>query len=82
MVSLSGNDCALLHPPAAGNQRDNDPMNPVPGLKLCEDTTRPAYLNAGAAEKFEVLLQRDTGHAVSKPAHAAAVTWFEKWLCK
>ena len=61
---------------------DKDPMNPVPGLRLCEEAIKPAYLNAGVPQKFEVFLQSNTGHAVNKPAHAAAVAWFEKWLMR
>jgi dienelactone hydrolase len=59
---------------------DKDPMNPVEGLHLCEQTTKPAYEAANAADKFQVILQPNTGHAINKDAHAAAVAWFEKWL--
>jgi hypothetical protein len=57
---------------------DKDPMNPVPGLQLCEQATRPAY--AEHPERFSVLLQPNTAHAVKTDAHAAAVNWFVRWL--
>jgi fermentation-respiration switch protein FrsA (DUF1100 family) len=59
---------------------DKDPMNPVPGLRLCEQSTKPAYAADGAADKFNVILQANTGHAVTKPAEAEAIKWFQKWL--
>ena len=59
---------------------DRDPINPVPGLELCEQATRPAYAAAGVADRFEVILESNTAHAVTKPSQAAAVRWFERWL--
>jgi dienelactone hydrolase len=59
---------------------DKDPINPVQGLHLCEQSTAPVYAAAGASDKFKVILQPKTGHAVTKSADAEAVAWFQKWL--
>jgi pimeloyl-ACP methyl ester carboxylesterase len=59
---------------------EKDPINPLPGLRLCEETTTAAYAMAGAAEKFKVIVEPETGHNVTPDAHAAAVEWFVKWL--
>lgn len=59
---------------------EKDPINPLPGLRLCEETTNAAYAKAGAPEKFKVIVEPDTGHNVTPDAHAAAVEWFVKWL--
>jgi len=59
---------------------DKDPLNPMQGLHLCEIPTRAAYDSAGADEKFNVLVQPNTAHAVNQPAKAAAVAWFVKWM--
>jgi len=59
---------------------EKDPINPIEGVKLCEESAKAAYEKAGAAEKFSLLIEPDTGHGVTKEAHAAAMKWFEKWL--
>ena len=59
---------------------DKDPINPLPGLRLCEETTQAAYARAGVPEKFKVIVEEETGHNVTPEAHAAAVEWFVKWL--
>ncbi len=59
---------------------DKDPINPVQGLRLCEATTGPAYERLGASDKFKVILQPNTGHAVNASARDEAVRWFVKWI--
>jgi len=59
---------------------EKDPINPLPGLRLCEETTTAAYAKADAPEKFKVIVEPNTGHNVTPDAHAAAVEWFVKWL--
>jgi predicted esterase len=59
---------------------ENDPINPIQGVHLCEITTKQAYANANVSEKFELMIEPKTAHAVTKAAHAAAVEWFKKWL--
>jgi hypothetical protein len=59
---------------------DKDPKNPIPGLRLCETPTRAAYESAGASDRFDVLIEPNTAHAVNQPAKDAAVAWFVKWM--
>jgi dienelactone hydrolase len=59
---------------------DKDPINPVEGLHLCEQSTAPVYAADGVSDRFKVILQPNTGHAVTKSAEAEAVAWFQKWL--
>jgi predicted esterase len=66
--------------PLLGISGDKDPINPLPGARLCEDAAKAAYARAGAADKFRLLVEEDTGHAVNPKAEAAAIDWFVKWL--
>jgi pimeloyl-ACP methyl ester carboxylesterase len=59
---------------------EKDPINPLPGLNLCIGTTKPAYAQAGVPDQFQVIVQPNTGHGVTKQADAAAIAWFDKWL--
>ncbi len=54
--------------------------NSIQGVRLCETTTKLAYANANVSEKFELMIEPHTAHAVTKAAHTAAVDWFKKWL--
>ncbi|NDJ11390.1 MAG: alpha/beta hydrolase [Acidobacteriia bacterium] len=55
-----------------------DARTPMPGLELCLAAARKAY--ARAADKFEVVIEKNTGHAVKPEALVQAVDWFVKWL--
>jgi predicted esterase len=59
---------------------ENDPINPITGMHLAEQSARSAYTAAHAADKLDVIVEPNTGHAVTKSAHAAAMAWFAKWL--
>jgi len=59
---------------------DIDPINPLPGARLCEEAAKNAYAAAGVPEKFQLLVEAKTGHAVTKESESAAVAWFVKWL--
>jgi predicted esterase len=59
---------------------DSDPRTPLSGVKESAARTRQAYLKAEAANKFELLIQEKTGHAVTPAARQAAIAWFVKWL--
>jgi dienelactone hydrolase len=59
---------------------DSDARTPLPGLMECVDIARAAYAKAGAADRFEFLLQEKTGHAVTPGALETAIAFFEKRL--
>jgi dienelactone hydrolase len=59
---------------------DSDPRTPMPGLMECATRARQAYANARAEDKFQLLIQEKTGHAVTPAARQAAIAWFVKWL--
>ncbi len=57
-----------------------DPRTPLPGLNLCVDSARAAYGAAGAAEKFVLQIQPNTGHKVNPESKVLARDWFVRWL--
>jgi dienelactone hydrolase len=59
---------------------DSDARTPRPGLMECIDAARKAYSAAGAADKFEFLLEENTGHRVNPEARQRAIEWFVRWL--
>ena len=59
---------------------DSDDRTPVPGLQLCAEAARRAYASAGADEKFQLLIQEKTGHAVTPVSQKIAIDWFVRWL--
>jgi len=59
---------------------DSDPRTPMPGLMECADQARKTYINTRAEDKFQLLIQEKTGHAVTPAARQTAIAWFVKWL--
>jgi dienelactone hydrolase len=59
---------------------EKDPINPIRGVRLCETSTKLAYANAKAGDRFEIIIEPNITHEVTKSARAAAVEWFKKWL--
>jgi pimeloyl-ACP methyl ester carboxylesterase len=59
---------------------DSDARTPGPGLMECVAAAKKAYAQAGAADKFELLLEPNTGHKVNPEAWEAAVKWLVRWL--
>jgi dienelactone hydrolase len=57
-----------------------DPRTPGPGLKECADAARTAYAAAGAADKFVLHVQPNTGHKVLPESMTLARDWFVRWL--
>jgi dienelactone hydrolase len=55
-----------------------DARTPMPGLQLCFDAAKKAY--ASTPERFQTIIQKNTGHTVKPEALAQAVDWFTKWL--
>jgi dienelactone hydrolase len=59
---------------------DSDARTPRPGLMECIAAAKQAYADAGAPEKFEFLLEKDTAHKVTAEARETAVQWLARWL--
>lgn len=59
---------------------EKDPLNPIPGLRLCEQAAVAAYAASGAPDRFKLIIEPNTAHAVTREANVAAVEWFVKWL--
>jgi fermentation-respiration switch protein FrsA (DUF1100 family) len=59
---------------------DSDARTPMPGVMESADRARKAYAGAGAEEKFQLLIQEKTGHAVTPTARQTAIEWFVRWL--
>jgi dienelactone hydrolase len=59
---------------------DSDPRTPLPGVNECARRARRAYREKRAEDRFELLIQEQTGHAVTPAARQAALSWFIKWL--
>ena len=57
-----------------------DPRTPTAGLNACADAARAAYRSAGAEDKFQLLIEPNTGHKVTPEAMKAAHAWFVRWL--
>ena len=59
---------------------DSDPRTPLAGVKECAAAAERAYTAAGAAEKFVLKIEANTGHEQT-PAYDQAMTeWFVRWL--
>ena len=66
--------------PLLGISGEKDPINPLPGVRLCEQSAQEAYKSAGAPDKFKLLIEKDAGHTVTPEGQAAAIEWFSRWL--
>jgi dienelactone hydrolase len=66
--------------PLLGISGDRDPINPLPGARLCEEAAKAAYAKAGAGDKFQLMVEENTPHSVNAKGEAAAIAWFVKWL--
>lgn len=59
---------------------DSDARTPLPGLMNCITAAEQAYQTAESADKLKLLIQKDTGHAVTPAALQTAVDWMVKYL--
>lgn len=59
---------------------ETDARTPMPGLMECLNAAKRAYGAAGATERFDAIIEKDTGHKVTPEALESAVKWFERWL--
>jgi dienelactone hydrolase len=59
---------------------DKDDKTPLEGVTLAADAARAAYRRAGVEDHFGQIVEKDTGHSVTKESREEAVGWFGKWL--
>jgi dipeptidyl aminopeptidase/acylaminoacyl peptidase len=59
---------------------DSDALTPLPGVEESARAAEGAYRRAGAAEKFRLLVQPDTGHEFTPEARQTAFDWLVRWL--
>jgi dienelactone hydrolase len=59
---------------------DSDPRTPLPGVRECADAAERVYRAGNAQERFQLVLQPNTGHAFTGPAEHQALDWFVRWL--
>jgi dienelactone hydrolase len=59
---------------------DSDPLTPLPGVEEGAKAAESAYRRAAASEKFQLLLQPDTGHEFTPAAERTALDWLARWL--
>ena len=59
---------------------DSDPRTPLEGVREAAAAAEQAYRAAGAADRFALYLQPDTGHAYTDAAQQATLDWFTRWL--
>ena len=46
----------------------------------CARAAEKAYAAAGASDRFQLLIQKDTAHQVRPEALTTGIEWFVKWL--
>jgi dienelactone hydrolase len=72
---------ALIAPrPLLVINSDSDNHTPLPGVIECADAAQKVYAAGHAADRFAVIIQKNTGHQVKPESERAAVAWFVKWL--
>jgi pimeloyl-ACP methyl ester carboxylesterase len=59
---------------------DSDPRTPMAGVKQCAEAAERAYKEAGVQEKFQLMIEPNTGHEQTKAYEDAMVAWFTRWL--
>jgi dipeptidyl aminopeptidase/acylaminoacyl peptidase len=57
-----------------------DPATPRASAEECVTAARRAYEVRGAQERFEFILQPNTGHEVKPEARRALLAWLVRWL--
>ena len=59
---------------------DRDPNCPIEGAEVAFEAARKAFHEAGKDDHLEILVAKDTGHAITPEQHAAALDWLSRWL--
>jgi dienelactone hydrolase len=57
-----------------------DSKTPRPGVMECIAAAKAAYAAAGASDKFQFIIEEDTGHSMTKEARRSELEWLERWL--
>ncbi len=52
-----------------------DDRTPLAGLQLCIDSAKEIYHNLNASDRFDCIIQKETGHTVKPESEAAAIEW-------
>ena len=78
-------DCPAMLPliaprPVLAVSGSDDPINPLPSAEVAAAAARTAYAAAGAADRFEFVVQPHTGHSVTRANQARIATWFARQL--
>ena len=72
---------ALIAPrPLLVINSDSDNHTPLPGVIECTSAAQKVYAAGHAADRFAVIIQKNTGHQVKPESERAAIEWFVKWL--
>ena len=72
---------ALIAPrPLLVINSDSDNHTPLPGVIECTNAAQKVYAAGHAADRFAVIIQKNTGHQVKPESERAAIEWFVKWL--
>jgi dienelactone hydrolase len=72
---------ALIAPrPLLVINSDSDNHTPLPGVIECTNAAQQVYAADHAADRFAVIIQKNTGHQVKPESECAAIEWFVKWL--
>jgi dienelactone hydrolase len=72
---------ALIAPrPLLVINSDSDNHTPLPGVIECTNAAHAVYAAGHAADRFAVIIQKNTGHQVQPESERAAIEWFVKWL--
>jgi dienelactone hydrolase len=59
---------------------DSDGLTPLPGVRESAAAAERAYRGAGAAERFQLLIEPDAGHEFTLDAQRTALEWLVRWL--
>ena len=59
---------------------DSDARTPLAGVQECATAAKNAYNALHVPEKFQLLIQPDTGHEFTPRAQQVALAWLAQWL--
>jgi dienelactone hydrolase len=59
---------------------DSDPRSPMGGVREAASAAERAYQAAGAAGRFQLLVQKDAAHEVTAEAAETMLQWLDRWL--